>query len=115
MKRKMANGINWAWVNGTADVISCSWACEPNEFVEEAIYYAVFRGREGKGCVFVNSAGNCIRPREVLLLILQNFAKILLAVANITNDGLLSVTSCVGGQSICISSRFLYIVNNTWQ
>ena len=107
-ERKMANGINWAWVNG-ADVISCSWACEPNEFVEEAIYYAVFRGREGKGCVFVNSAGNCIRPRGSLTYPAK-LCEDVLAVANITNDGLLSVTSCVGA-NLFVSAPGSYILS----
>lgn len=41
-----------------ADVISCSWWCEPNDLIAEAIDNAVYKGREGKGCVFVKSAGN---------------------------------------------------------
>lgn len=53
----LADGINWAWQNG-ADVISCSWTCGENDMIKRAIDNAVTKGREGKGCVFVKSAGN---------------------------------------------------------
>ena len=53
----LANGINWAWRNG-ADVISCSWGCHENDNVQEALDSAIIRGRNGKGCVIVKSAGN---------------------------------------------------------
>jgi subtilisin family serine protease len=55
-EKNLANGINWAWING-ADIISCSWKCRKNELIEDAIDNAVTKGREGKGCVFVKSAG----------------------------------------------------------
>ncbi len=54
---KLANGINWAWQIG-ADIISCSWRCTKNSLIDSAINNAVTLGREGKGCVFVKSAGN---------------------------------------------------------
>lgn len=53
----LADGINWAWQNG-ADVISCSWTCGENDMIKRAIDNAITKGREGKGCVFVKSAGN---------------------------------------------------------
>lgn len=54
---KLANGINWAWRNG-ADIISCSWWCNPNDILADAIDGAIENGREGKGAIFVKSAGN---------------------------------------------------------
>ena len=53
----LANGINWAWNNG-ADIISCSWWCNPSEMIEDAIDNALFLGRNRKGCIFLKSAGN---------------------------------------------------------
>lgn len=56
----LANGINWAWENG-ADIISNSWGgmeATNMEMLDEAIADALQRGRGGKGCVLVFSAGN---------------------------------------------------------
>lgn len=39
-------------------IISCSWRCPRNDLIMEAIDSAVTKGREGKGCVLVKSAGN---------------------------------------------------------
>lgn len=55
--RKRADGINWAWKNG-ADIISCSWKADPNDMIADAIDGALDHGREGKGAIFVKSAGN---------------------------------------------------------
>ena len=55
--KKLANCINWAWQNG-ADVISCSWEAYKNSMLKEAIDNAIDKGRNGKGAIFVNSAGN---------------------------------------------------------
>lgn len=53
-----ANGIMWAWKNG-ADVISCSWrAYGITSLIEEAIDSAMVKGREGRGCAVIKSAGN---------------------------------------------------------
>ena len=61
---KIASGIFWA-VDHEADVINCSWGARSVEkntlhssLLEEAIRYALFEGRDGKGCVVVFSAGN---------------------------------------------------------
>ena len=53
----MARGINWAWKKG-ADIISCSWHCAEQPQIVEAIDSAMTRGRNGKGCIIVKSAGN---------------------------------------------------------
>ncbi len=55
--RQLADGISWAWKNG-ADIISCSWGSSPNDLIADAIDNAILKGREGKGAIFVKSAGN---------------------------------------------------------
>lgn len=55
--RNLADGINWAWKNG-ADIISCSWRSGENDMIADAIDGAIEHGREGKGVIFVKSAGN---------------------------------------------------------
>lgn len=88
---KLADGINWAWKNG-ADVISCSWWCEQNDILEMAIDSAITKGRKGKGCVFVKSAGNTFDAISYP----GNYRKEVLAVANMTRDGSLSASSAFG-------------------
>lgn len=84
----LANGINWAWENG-ADVISCSWWCTQNDLLEDAIDNAVTKGREGRGCVFVKSAGNTYGPISYP----GDYSQDVLAVANMTINGSLSASS----------------------
>lgn len=91
LESELANGINWAWQNG-ADVISCSWWCPKNELVDEAIRNAVTKGREGKGCVFVKSAGNTSGPISYP----GDYGQDVLAVANMTADGSLALDSGYG-------------------
>jgi subtilisin family serine protease len=88
LESNLANGINWAWNNG-ADVISCSWWCNKNELLEDAIDNAVTKGREGKGCVFVKSAGNTGGPISYP----GDYSQDVLAVANMTINGSLSKSS----------------------
>lgn len=57
INESIANGINWAWKNG-ADIISCSWTCQKNELVASALDSAAVKGRQGKGCIIIKSAGN---------------------------------------------------------
>ena len=53
-----ANGIMWAWKHG-ADIISCSWRAHGiTPMIEEAIDSALVKGREGRGCAVIKSAGN---------------------------------------------------------
>lgn len=88
LESNLANGINWAWKNG-ADVISCSWWCEQNDLLEDAIDNAVTKGREGKGCVFVKSAGNTYGSISYP----GDYSQDVLAVANMTINGSLSASS----------------------
>lgn len=53
---------------------------------------AVTKGREGKGCVFVKSAGNSRGPISYP----GNYSQDVLAVANMTIDGTLHYKSCYG-------------------
>lgn len=87
----LANGINWAWSNG-ADIISCSWRCPENDLVKDAISNAVKKGREGKGCVFVKSAGNSSGP----ITFPGDYSEDVIAVANMTINGSLYETSSYG-------------------
>ncbi|BBM86576.1 S8 family serine peptidase [Candidatus Uabimicrobium amorphum] len=57
---KYVNAIDFAWQNG-ADVISNSWAFRTTieiPSISRAINRAINRGRQGKGCVVLFSAGN---------------------------------------------------------
>lgn len=56
-ERNMAEGITWAWKNG-ADIISCSWWSNESDYIKEAIDSLLLYGRNGKGAIFVKSAGN---------------------------------------------------------
>ncbi|GIV45717.1 MAG: hypothetical protein KatS3mg036_0535 [Ignavibacterium sp.] len=59
---EIADGINWAWNNGAADVLSNSWGYTQNGFTWPAITNAInnarTNGRSGKGCIVVFAAGN---------------------------------------------------------
>lgn len=87
----LANGINWAWLHG-ADVISCSWKCRKNDIIEDAIDNAVTKGREGKGCIFVKSAGNTSGPISYP----GDYSQDVLAIANMTRNGTLNSSSAYG-------------------
>lgn len=55
--RKVALGIDKA-VHLNADILSMSWEFPPSTTLESTILNAVSGGRNGKGCVFLASAGN---------------------------------------------------------
>ncbi|MCB2205216.1 S8 family serine peptidase [bacterium] len=55
----LADGINWAWSNGGADVLSNSWGGgSPSLLINNAIDNAITMGRAGKGSTVLFSAGN---------------------------------------------------------
>ena len=60
-RMKRANGINWAWKQGS-DVINNSWSSPYADYFEDAIDSALIHGRNGKGCVLVFAAGNTGSP-----------------------------------------------------
>lgn len=54
-----ADGINWAWDDGQADVLSNSWGGIPqSSYIDAAISNAVTQGRGGLGSVVLFSTGN---------------------------------------------------------
>ena len=55
---EIGDAINWAYSNGNADIISCSWSFVNNEYVSNALNNAMNYGRNGKGTVVVCAAGN---------------------------------------------------------
>ncbi len=63
---ELADGINWAWNNANADIISISWGDNGGQFYNDlyssvlnnAIVNAMTQGRNGKGCIVVIAAGN---------------------------------------------------------
>ena len=90
----LANGINWAWRNG-ADVISCSWGCMPDSHVKEALDSAIIRGRNGKGCVIVKSAGNNGKSNGAISWP-GSYREEILAVAAMKRDGSMTEDSSFG-------------------
>lgn len=100
---KLANGINWAWNNG-ADIISCSWRCTDQPIIREAIDDAVTKGREGKGCVFVKSAGNYTSSHPTFDISFPgDYSEDVIAVTNMTNEGEINSTSCFGENVLVIA------------
>lgn len=89
--RGLADGINWAWKNG-ADVISCSWGSPECGLIKRAIDSALYLGREGKGCVFVKSAGN--KNKEITFP--GAYRKEVIAVAALQKNGKRCEDSCFG-------------------
>src|SRR5262249_30030933 len=56
---KVADGIDWSWEEGQADVLSNSWnANPPVDGIMNAFERARTKGRKGKGAVVVACTGN---------------------------------------------------------
>lgn len=99
----MANGINWAWEHG-ADIISCSWWCADELIIKDAIDNAVTKGREGKGCVFVKSAGNHTTSHPTFDISFPgDYSEDVIAVTNMTKEGDISSSSCYGENVLVIA------------
>lgn len=115
---RLSRCINWAWQNG-ADVISCSWRTTPSTILEEAIDGALFSGRNGRGCVFVKSAGNAGLPpngSNSSISYPGDYRPEVLTVGSITSLGLRSSFSSVGPSLDVVApgSRILSTIpNNT--
>lgn len=105
LESNLANGINWAWQHG-ADIISCSWWCSDKDIVKEAIDLALSRGREGRGCVFVKSAGNTSGP----ISFPGDYRPEVIAVANMKQDGTLSATFAYGS-NMFVTAPGTYILS----
>lgn len=103
----VAYAINWAWKNG-ADIISCSWSVEPSTRIDNAIDSAATKGRDGKGCVIVTSAGNT--GREVTYP--GNYSDDVLAISNIDKHGDL-VPSSSRGNDIFVGAPGMDILSTS--
>ena len=57
VNRKIAAGINWAWMNG-ADILNNSYETVESAFIDDAIMNAVNNGRNGLGCPVLFASGN---------------------------------------------------------
>lgn len=93
----MADGINWAWQHG-ADILSCSWSSGKNTLVKDALDNAMTKGRYGKGCIIVKSAGN-YNPNDDYSNPNINWPGDygnIIAVSNIESNGNINKTSCYG-------------------
>lgn len=92
----LAEAINWAWRHG-ADVISCSWHCANENIIAAALDSALVRGRNGKGCIIVFSAGNeGDKGGENTITWPANYRKEIIAVASMKRDGAIAMDSSYG-------------------
>ena len=59
----VADGIDWCWQHGQADVLSVSWnGGPPDDLRTRSFKRAMSQGRGGKGCVVIAAAGNTGGP-----------------------------------------------------
>lgn len=101
-------GINWARQNG-ADIISCSWECTDNDAVTIAINDAFLLGRNGNGCVVVNSAGNSTDPNPVnRVLTYPAYHPPVIAVGATNENDDRYYTSCIGKAIDVMAPSYVY-------
>ena len=111
-ERNIAEGIAWAWKNG-ADIISCSWWCNESDYIKEAIDSLLLYGRNGKGAIFVKSAGNQYGGTVTFP---GGYRPEVLAVSSIDINGEWSYFSSLGNPvDVCAPGNNIYstLLNNT--
>ena len=109
----MASAIEWCWQKG-ADIISCSLGSRYDEVrVWQAINNAVTKGRNGKGCIVVASAGNIDpgTPNETEIMYPAAYPEVI-AVGNMDKDGTISSSSC-HGPNMCVVAPGTDIISTT--
>ncbi len=100
--------INWAWKNG-ADILSCSWAYPYSDCIKDAINNALTKGRNGKGCVFVNSAGNVNEKGDYSPTFPAYAVADIIAVSAIEQSGEWHNQSCYGDcVSVCAPGKDIW-------
>lgn len=88
---KLANGFNWAVLNGV-DIINCSWHFVESQMLSDAIDNALQLGRNGKGCIVVFSSGNSYSSIDFP----ANYHPSILAVGSINDNGIRTDFSSFG-------------------
>ena len=109
----VGEAINWAWENG-ADIISCSLGSRYDvPVVRQAINNAVTKGRNGKGCIVVASAGNInpSTPNRTEIMYPAAYPEVI-AVGNLDKDGTISSSSCYG-PNMCVVAPGTDIISTT--
>ncbi len=89
--------FSWAAENAI-DILSCSWQSVEDDKIREAIQIALSKGRNGKGCIIVKSAGNNGRG-----ITFPGTVEGVITVANMQQDGSLHKTSS-HGESLFITA-----------
>jgi len=79
---QLAQGIDWAWNEGAADILSSSWGGGlASSLIQDAIRRAITLGRAGKGSIVIFSSGN--------------------SDAGLSSPAIFSETIAVGAMSMC--------------
>lgn len=103
--------IRWAWQNG-ADIISCSWKCDKSECIKNVLNEALAKGRNGKGCVVVKSAGNVDEKGDYSPSFPAGAINDLIVVSAIEQSGEWYDQSCYGDcVSVCAPGKNIW---TTW-
>ncbi len=87
---EIMQGFSWATENAI-DILSCSWQSVEDDKTKEAIQLALSKGRNGKGCIIIKSAGNNGR-----WITFPGTVEGVITVANMQQDGSLNKNSSHG-------------------
>lgn len=94
-----ADGINWAWQNGS-DIINNSWKADyQSDLLDNSISNALAYGRNGLGTVVIFISGNSPKPQNTSSLFVKypaNSNDKIIAVGAIDINGNRGVFSCFG-------------------